>query len=121
MVRPLLDAISPQGAALLCWCGGVVLWLSRRSAADATTRRFMIACLLALASVVAIHTVYATTEPYLFASHAWPFVALPACVAIASASVRSRWVSALMVAALLLSAVQTVRFVPQILRVLGGV
>lgn len=120
------DLTRMLGPALACALAGsgLILWLSRSGPPSSRAirrlrlgkRPWFLACGLALLSIVAVHAFFATREAYLFAPHAWPFVALPCAVVLVESlraigqrdadSRRARVVVLFMAGALAVSAVQ---------------
>lgn len=70
-------------------------------------RLFVVACGVGILTSVAIHTVYAPYEAFLFSPHTWPFVACPAIVIVHTT--RSRLVVTLLASAAFLAVVQSLR------------
>jgi len=96
-------------AAFLLWSVGIAAFLrARKRGGVCDEKHFAVACLAALATMVAFHSVYNTREAYLFSAHAWPYVLLTGLVAFEDAVARGERTRILLFAgALALAAAQT--------------
>lgn len=95
--------------ALLAWISGIGAWWLTRSG-HAHERRFVALSVAAAASLVGFHSVYGSYESYVVSPHSWPYVALPGFIAALSAYRQQRRLPlALIIAALVMSCVQSAR------------
>jgi hypothetical protein len=104
-----LSVAAPTGWSVLAaalWLGAICAERSRCPSRGGEAR-LAIASSLSLVGLVAFHSVYAATEAFMFAPHAWPFVVLPGLAILTDrdSSAASRIA---VLAALLACAIQTV-------------
>ena len=118
LIYPRMQPSPVQCLAALCWTLGLALWWRSGRGWD-PARIVIVSCLISLLGLSLFSSGYDTFEAYMVASHAWPFILLPALLVLNDDDLRrspvpARW----MAAAIGLSALQTVLVFPHIFSLL---
>ncbi len=117
LIYPRMQPAPVQCAAAACWLIGLGLW-ARRTRRGEPARAIAAACLLSLLGLTAFSSGYDTFEAYMLANHAWPFVLLPALLVLNDPAPDRQAPARWMMAAICLSALQTVLSLPHLFSLL---